>query len=178
MKARDYYNFDNPKFAGLHEPSRDVIRFYQNANRFYDTIQEYVYIEQGMKYCSQLIHKQAHRFPQRFDVFVDMLHERHLMGEYAETPEMNWREELKDMDDVFSVLIGVLENIQEALEKFHAVTDNADFRPMALKTEELMTQNSADYTKWLELWYRWDNDGGSKTSFDGWCKHILDEESD
>lgn len=178
MKARDIYNFDNPKFAKLREPSRDVVRFYQNANRFYDTIQEYVYIEQGMKYCSQLIHRQAHRFPQRFDTFVDMLHERHLMGEYAETPEMNWREELKDMDDVFSVLIDVLENIQEALEKFHAVTDNADFRPMALKTEELMAQNSADYTKWLELWYRYDSDGGSKTSFDSWCKHILDEEGD
>lgn len=174
-KVKDIFNFDNPIYAPLRNPSREVIKAYQDANRYFDTTQEYVYIEQGMKYLSKIIHEQAHEFPKRFDSFIDMLHERHLMGEYPSTEELNWKEELKELDDVFDIVIRVFDNIQEALEKFHEVTDNANFRPMALYTEELMAQNSKDYTKFLELAFRWQNDGGSKTSFDSWCKKLLDE---
>ena len=177
-KARDIFNFDNPKYAPLRDPSRGVIAAYQDANRFYDTAQEYVYIEQGMPFLSRFIHKRAHQFPKDFDSFIEMLHERHLMGEYPSTEELDWKQELKSIDDVFSLLIRVLDHIQEALESFHRVTDNADFRPMALFTEEMMAQNSAKYTKILALWNRWDNEGGSKTSFDSWVEKIMDEEDD
>ena len=84
---------------------------------------------------------------------------------------MDWREELKSIDDIFRCLMAAFEEIQTALENFRKVVDNADFRPMALKAEELMTQNSADYTKFLDMWARWDNEGGSKTSFDSWVRH-------
>ena len=176
MKARDIFNFDNEKYKALRDPSRAVIEAYQNANRFLDTIQEYVYIEQGMPYLANAIHKQAHKFPQRFDKFADMLHERHLMAEYPETPEMDWREELKDLDNVFNTVIKVFDNINEALERMHAVTDNADFRAMALFVENLMSENSADYTKFITAWVRWDEDGGSKTSFDSWCNKYFETE--
>ena len=172
-KAKDIFNFDNPTYAVLREPSRGVIKAYQDANRFFDTTQEYVYIEQGMRYLARIIHNEAHEFPKRFDNFVDMLHERHLMGEYPETAELLWKEELKDLDDVFNLLIKVLDNIQEALENFHKVTDNEKFRPMALKVEEMMLENSGVYTKFLELWVRWNEEGGSKTSFDSYCAKYL-----
>lgn len=172
-KAKDIFNFDNPVYSVLREPSRQVIKAYQDANRFFDTTQEYVYIEEGMPNLAQIIHKQAHEFPKRFDKFGDMMHERHLLIEYPETPELNWREELKDLDSVFDLLIKVFDNIQEALEKFYKVTDNEKFRPMALFAEEMMLENSKDYTKFLEIWFRWNNDGGSKTSFDSWCKHLF-----
>lgn len=177
-KAKDIFNFDNPKYAPLREPSRRVIAAYQDANRYYDTAQEYVYIEQGMPFLSQFIHERAHKFPERFDTFIEMLHERHLMGEYPSTDELNWREELHNLDDVFYLLIRVLDHIQEALEAFHNVTDNPDFRPMALFTEELMAQNSALYTQIIALWNRWDEEGGSKTSFDSWVQKIIEEEND
>ena len=54
MNPKEIYNFDNPKFAELREPMRDVIRMYQNANRWFDTTQEYVYIKQGMIYLSEI----------------------------------------------------------------------------------------------------------------------------
>ena len=177
-KARDIFNFENAKYAPLRDPSRAVIAAYQDANRFYDTAQEYVYIEQGMTFLSRFIHHRAHEFPQRFDSFIEMLHERHLMGEYPATDELNWREELKNIDDVFYLLIRVLDHIQEALERFRDVTDNADFRPMALFTEELMAQNSADYTQILALWNRWNDEGGSKTSFDSWVEKIMRSEDE
>ena len=175
-KLKEIFNFDNPKYAPLREPSRAVIKAYQDANRFLDTTQEYVYIEQGMIFLSKLIHNQAHEYPKRFDEFIEMLHERHLMGEYPATPELDWKAELKSIDDVFGVIVRVFDEIQEALEGFHRVTDNADFRPMALFTEELMAQNSKDYTLFLQLWARWNEDGGSKTSFDSWCEKFLEEE--
>ena len=168
---RENFSYDNPKFGVIRDPARGVIAAYQNSNRYLDTIQEYCLIEEGMPNLSAVIHHQAHAYPGRFDRFAEMLHERHLMAEYPLTPEMDWREELKGLDDVFRCVLGAMEEIEEALEAFHAVVDNAAFRPMALLTEELMAQNSADYTFFLELWARWDNDGGSKTSFDSWVAH-------
>lgn len=178
LKAKDVFSFDNPTYAPLRDGSRKVIQAYQNANRFFDAAQEYVYIEEGMPFLSKFIHKRAHTFPKKFDSFAEMLHERHLMAEYPATPELDWREELKAIDDVFYLLIRVHEDINEALEEFRNMTDNAIFRAMSLFSEELMLQNSREYTKILELWFRWDNDGGSKTSFDSWCEKILDEEDD
>ena len=176
MNPKEIYNFDNPKFAELREPMRDVIRMYQNANRWFDTTQEYVYIEQGMIYLSEIIHRQAHEFPKRFDAFGDMLHEKHLMAEYPGTDELDWRESLKSLDDVFELIMQTFVGINAALEKFRKATDTPDFRAMSLKTEELMLQNSAEGKMFLELWFRWANDGGSKTSFDSWCKSRLNEE--
>lgn len=179
-KLRDIYSYDNAVFAGLRDPARAVIAAYQNANRFLDAVQEYALIEEGMPNLSRAIHLQAHKYPARFDRFADMLHERHLMAEYPTTPEMDWREELKDLDDVFRCIIDAMEDIQDALEGFRAATDNAQFRPMALLSEELMAENSADYTPFLEMWARWDSDSGSKTSFDSWVRHFagLCEEDD
>lgn len=171
VTVRENFSYDNPKFAVLRDPARCVIAAYQNANRFLDTIQEYALIEEGMTNLSTVIHRQAHEYPGRFDRFAEMLHERHLMAEYPETPEMDWREELKSLDDVFRCVLDAMDMIEAALEEFHAVTDNAAFRPMALLTEEMMAQNSADYTMFLDMWARWDNDGGSKTSFDSWVAH-------
>ena len=168
---REQYSYDSPIYSVLRDPSRGVIAAYQNGNRYLDTTQEVVLIEEGMPNLSKVIHRQAHKYPARFDKFADMLHERHLMAEYPATPEMDWREELKGLDDVFRCVLDAMNEIQEALEAFHAVVDNATFRPMALFTEELMAENSADYTLFLELWARWENEGGSKTSFDSWVAH-------
>lgn len=177
MNINDF-TFDNPKYAPLRNPAREVIGAYQTANRFLDTTQEVLYIEYGMKYLSRLVHNLAHEMPKRFDKFGDMLHERHLMTEYASTPELDWREELKSVDDCFAMVIRVLESVQEALEKFHVVTDNAEFRPMALKTEEFMLQISEDYTMFLQLWKRFNVEKGSLTSFDSYCAKFLHDEDD
>lgn len=147
------------------------MRAYQNAARFLDTIQEWIYIETGMKHTATMVHLLAHEMPKRFDVFGDLLHERHLSVEYPGTPELT--EEIRDMNHAFEVVIGTLEEIQEALERFHAATDTPDFRPMALKSEELMLQNSADYTQVLEAWVMYDNTN-SASSFDNWVLHQME----
>ena len=182
MKLKEKYNFDNEPFKALRDSARAVSKAYLDGNRFLDAAKEYVYIEQSLKFCSEIVHSQAHKFLQLLDDFGDMLHENHLMQEYPATEELSWREELKDMDGVFEFITRVLENVQEALEAFHGATDNAQFRPMALYAEELMLTNSRDRTKFLEMWAIYDQlneqgGAGSPTSFDGWCKKILDEEN-
>jgi hypothetical protein len=177
-KIKDIFNFDNTIYQRLKEPSRAVSKAYLDGNRFLDTTKEFVYIEYGLKYCSDIIHRQAHICLERLDVFGDLLHERHLIQLYPATPELDYREELKSMDDVFSFVIRVLDSIEEALEVFHETADNEKFRPMALKIEELMLQNSMDHTKFLEMWMRYDTDRGSLTSFDSWCKQFLEEVND
>ena len=174
MILKDVYNFDNEKYGKLRDASVAVNRAYLDANRFLDFAKEYVYIEQGMPNFSEITHRQAHKALEKLDEFGDLLHEQHLMQIYPDTPFLDWRAEFKDVDSVFEFIIRTLENVQEALEKFRAATDNAEFRAMALKTEELMLDNSGDYTKFLEMGFRWQNDGGSKTSFDSWCKRYLE----
>lgn len=176
MKLKDIYNFDNEKYAPLRNSSIAVSKAYLDCNRYLDSCKEYVYIEEGMTNLSKIVHLQAHKALERLDNFGDLLHERHLMQIYPETQMLDWKAEFKDLDSVFEFVIRTLENIQEALEKFHKVTDNAEFRAMSLKTEEFMLDNSKDYTKFLEIGFRWQNEGGSKTSFDSWCKNFLDRD--
>lgn len=168
MKAKEYFSFENPKFAELKEPAKAVVDAAQRVNRFLDTVQEWFYIE-GVPFTSMFFHKISHEYPLVFDRFIDMLHERHLMGIYPATPELT--EDIEDADKAFEIAIGVLDEFQDALEAFHAATDNAEFRPMALKTEEFMLQNSGYYTKILEAWFMWDKTN-SASSFDSWVKHL------
>lgn len=169
MKERDIYNYDNAVFAPVRDPARDVVAAYQTAARFADTVQESLRIEHGMVFTADIIHELAHEMPKRFDQFGDMLHERHLMVEYPATPELV--ERIEAPEKAFEIIIGVLDEIQEALERFRKATDSAILRPMSLFAEELMLKNSRDYTLILELWTMWD-DSTSKTSFDSWAKKM------
>lgn len=168
-KARDIFGYEKPKYAPLKEPAKRVVMAYQTAQRFCDTVQEWVYIEAAMPFTSRMIHDLAHSFAQRFDEFSDMLHERHLTTIYGATAELV--EPIEDMDKAFEIVVGVMDEIQDALEDFRNATDNADFRPMALKTEELMLRNSEEYTRFLAAWFMWD-ESESRTSFDNWIEHL------
>lgn len=169
MRAKEYFDYQNPKFAALKEPARAVVDAAQRVNRFLDTVQEWFYIEAAMPFTSEFFHKISHQYPKIFDAFVEMLHERHLMGFYPATPELT--EDIENADKAFEIAIGVLDEFHEALEGFHAATDNAQFRPMALRTEEFMLQNSGYYTKILQAWEMWDQ-SNSTSSFDNWMRNL------
>lgn len=174
-RVRDIYNYTNPRYAGVRDPMRRVVGAYQNANRFLDTVQEWVYIETGMIHTSRMIHNLAHKMPEQFDRVADMLHERHLMVEYPATPELT--EEIGTMDRAFEIVIECLNEVQEALERFRAVTDNPELRPMTLMSEEFMAELSGYYTKVLAAWNMWDQ-GVSPSSFDNWISHLMEEEEE
>lgn len=166
-------SYKKPEYSMLRDPARGVVAAYQDAARFLDTIKEWVYIEKGMIHTSDFIHNMAHEMPKRFDQFGDILHERHLSIEYPATNELT--EEITDMDQVFEFIVSILDNIQEALDQFHQVTDKGRFKPMALAVEELMVENSKEYTKVLQAWSMW-SQGVGESSFDNWMLHISEVE--
>ena len=175
MNVKEYFTYDNAKYAPLRAPARGVVDAYQRAARFLDTVKESLYIEHGLKHTSQMVHNLAHEMPKRFDAFGDLLHERHLMVEYPATPELT--ERIENVEKAFEIIISVLDEIQEALSKFHAETDNADFKPMALAAEELMLENSRDYTRMLEAWTMY-GQATSHSSYDSWVLHLMSKAGD
>ena len=98
-KLRDIYHYENPRFSPLRDAARRATAAYQNAARGLDTLKEWVLVEFGLVHTADAIHRLAHEQPKRFDVIGDILHQRHLMQEYPETPE--YRERPEDMDGVF-----------------------------------------------------------------------------
>lgn len=167
MKVTDIYNWRNDKYAPAYESMRNVVAAYQEANRVFDTVQEWVLMDAAMPNTAQVLHEIAHKFPQRFDKFIEMLHEQHLKGEYPATNELT--EPIENLEKAFEIAISALDNIQDALTAFHADTDNVALKPMALFAENAMQENSAEYTALLEMWSMWDESVG-KTSYDGWAK--------
>ena len=178
MTVTERFGYGVPPYTGLREPSRAVSAAYGEGNKWLDQLKEYVYIEQGMPNLSRLIHNAAHRQLERLDDFGDLLHERRLAQFYPTTQELDLYGEVRDLDGAFALVIRVLEHVQAALLAFRDAAASAGLLPLALRTEELMLRNSGEYAVFLELWSRWDADGGSKTSFDGLCEEYLEEEEE
>ncbi|MEG1757805.1 MAG: hypothetical protein RR235_05025 [Oscillospiraceae bacterium] len=163
----EMFGYSNRIYAPLKEPARRVVEAFQNAARFLDTVQESVYIDAGMPCTSRVIHRLAHDMPKRFDVLGDALHERRLKVEYPPTPELT--EPIEDIDKALEIVTGTLDEIHEALEAFRFIADRAEFRPFALKADELIAQNSAEYTRILQLWAMWDSCGkANAAAYDSW----------
>lgn len=171
MTFRERFSYENPAYEPLRESARAVTSAFSNANKWLDTVQEGIYIETGMKHTADAIHGIAHKMLAWLDVFSDLLHERHLMTEYPMTDELD--AQVRDMDSTFELIVDILDSVQNGLEAFYSATDNAEFRPMCLKIEELMLLNSAEYTKVLAMWKMWDS-GVSASSFDNWVLHLED----
>ena len=170
MAIRDNYGYENARYAMLKQPSIDVTSAFGRANHFLDTVQEGVYIETGMMYTSRYIHNVAHKMLAWLDDFSDILHERHLMTIYPPVPELI--EDVRDMDTVFEIIIRIFDEVQEALEAFHAATDNGALRPLCIKTENLMMEVSAEYTNILAMANMWEK-GNSYASYDKWVKSLM-----
>ena len=168
-KARDLYSYEAERFTVLRDAGRGVTGAFGNTNKWLDTVQEHVRITFGMPHTSDAIHAIAHAALVWLDEFSAILHERNLMTEYPAT--MEFAEDLPDMETVFEVVIGILEELDGALDRFRMAADRPSLRPLALKTEEIMMDVSGEYTKVLEMWSMWDT-GVSASSFDGWVLHL------
>lgn len=170
-RVSDIFNWGNEDYAPLRKAARGVTGAYGAANKWLDTIQEWVLIEFGMPHTSDFIHKIAHRALVRLDEFSAILHERHLLTEYPETPELD--EAFTDLGQALSTVIDVLDNTAAALERFRDLTRGGLLAPLSLKTEELMIKNSAEYSDVLKLWAMYDR-GVSASSLDNWVLHLQD----
>lgn len=168
-KLKDFYNYENEPFSSLRDAARAVTGAFGAQNKWLDTMQEWLYIERGMKHTSDLIHGIAHRALVYLDEFSDILHERHLMTEYPATPELD--EDFNDPSEIFEAVISAVERTGAALKRFRDTANELNLAPLAISTETLMAKVSAEQTVVLALWQMWDQ-GVSASSFDNWALHL------
>lgn len=182
MKKRDYYNYKNSKFAPLREPMRRVMVAYGEAERFFATIKEKTWANFGLKSLTNYIHSLEHLQGDYVDEYKAILAEIGLEIEYPAVGEL--AEDMPDLDKVFEVCVGIVDEVDEALRGFISEIDerHKEFSALARKVENLQMQNSAERSFLLEAWSMWD-DNPSYTSFDNWISRHApymkeEEESD
>lgn len=168
-KLKEIYNYENEQFFSLRDAARAVTGAFGAQNKWLDTMQEWLFIEWGMKHTSDIIHGIAHRALVYLDEFSDILHERHLMTEYPATPELD--EQFRDPSEIFEAVITALDKTGEALKQFRDAANGAGLAPLAIATETLMAKVSGEQSNVLALWQMWER-GVSATSFDNWALHL------
>ena len=172
---KSIYNYDNPKFAGLRQPMRDVMGAYGNAERFFADIKEKTWLNFGLKYLTLEIHALEHIQPERVDIFKDILAQVGLPVEYPAVPELS--EELTDIDKVFEVCIGIIDEIDESIERFVKYASDNGFGALARQAEQLQIDNSFDKALLLEAWNMFPN-AGCLATFDLWCEELFEVETE
>ena len=172
MRKQDYYNYKNEEFARVRGPMRRVMAAFGNGEKWFAAIKDLVLIDFSMPFLSDAIHALEHVQPERVDAFAAAIHSYGLLLEYPPTPEL--AEDFdNDLDRVFEVCVGIVDEIDEALGAFITDMSGGKFNSLALMAEELQVENGKDRTALLEAWGMWDNGGMSRSSFDSWCKKLF-----
>ena len=177
MRAREYANWENPKFAPLMGPVRRVMEAYGNAEKWFADIKDRVLCDMGMVFLSDAIHQLEHKQPERVDAFAEIPHDYHLRLPYPGTPELD-EDFNDDLDRVFEVCVTIVDAVDGALGDFIRVTADGEFNALSLKAEELQLQNTGDRQKLLSAWAMWDNGAMSRASFDNWCRNLFAEDGE
>ena len=169
MRKQDYYNYINDEFAPVREPMRRVMGAFGNAEKWFAAIKDVVLIDFSMPFLSDAIHALEHVQPERVDTFAGAIHSYGLLLEYPATPELV-EDFHNNLDRVFEVCVGVVDEVDEALNGFIRDMSGGKFNSLALIAEDLQVENAYDRTALLEAWGMWDNGSASRSSFDSWCK--------
>lgn len=159
-------NYENPLYAPIKKPARNVMAAYQNANRYLDAIKEQLLINLHVPFFSNIIHELAHTMPQRFDKFGDILHEHHLIIPYPATFEYLIAEDFT-VEDCFGSIYDSLQEIEDNLLAFIKVTEGTRLHSMACAAETLLQDITKEYT-WLRIIEAQFKSSNSLTSWDKW----------
>lgn len=158
--------YDDPRYAPIEQPAKDVVAAYQNANKWLDSIKEVILIELGCPFFSNEIHKLAHTMPGRFDKFGDILHERHLLIHYPETQVI--RKLPESMEEAFDMIFAILDDINVSIMNFIDATKDTSLHFMALEAENLLTDINTEYSHLGNARKMLDLSNGNLGSFDRW----------
>ena len=175
MRKQDYFNYSNAEFVAVREPMRRVMSAYGNAEKWFAAIKDNVLIDFGMPFLSDAIHGLEHIQPERVDAFAGAIHSYGLLLEYPATPELTENFD-NDLDRVFEVCVGIVDEVDDALNEFIRALGDGKFNSLALVAEDLQVENTYDRKNLLYAWGMWDNGGMSRSSFDSWCKKLWKRE--
>ena len=86
--------------------AEQVMASYQNANKWLDSIKEFVLMDLGCVFFSNYIHNLAHTMPARFDKFGDILHTADIKVPYPATAAITTMP--SDIPSVFQQVLDIL----------------------------------------------------------------------
>lgn len=157
------------------DAAREVMTAYQNANKWLDSVKEFLYITVNCPFFSSFVHKLAHTMPERFDKFGDILHTVDMEIPYPATAELATRP--ADISEAFTVIFNVLNDIKTALNKFIAITD-ADAHGMACAAETLLNDIEGEFPMLYRLSKKWADCSGDSVAFDKYVCQYIDHKDD
>lgn len=126
-----------------------VMESYQNANKWLDSIKEFVLMDLSCVFFSNYIHNLAHTMPARFDKFGDILHTADIKVPYPATsaiPNMP-----SDIPSVFQQIFDILGAISTSLRGFIKNTQDTEAHALACSAEELLVDIEGEYTDLYRL---------------------------
>lgn len=151
-----------------------VMTAYQNANKWLDSIKEYVLMDLSCVFFSNYIHNLAHTMPARFDKFGDILHTADIKVPYPATagiPNMP-----SDIPSVFQQVLDILGAISTSLRGFIKITQDTEFHAMACSAEELLIDIEGEYTDLYRL-RRAYNSSQDIIKFDEYVNHYINSKN-
>lgn len=157
------------------ECAKKVMTAYQNANKWLDSTKEAVYSDMNCPFFSSFIHELAHKMPGLFDDFGDILHSANIKVPYPATEEIH--EEPTNIDEVFIVLFGVLDEIEHSLNEFINCTAD-EYHGMAVDAENCLSDIESEYPMLYRLKGAWGNSHDDMITFDKFVCQYVDHKDD
>lgn len=159
----------------LNNSINGVMASYQNANKWLDSVKEFIYSDLSCPFFSSFVHELAHTMPGRFDKFGDILHTMNIEIPYPTTLELD--NELTSVDDAFAIIFGCLDDIKNNLNNFIELTDK-DYHGMACSAEELLNDIESEYSMLFRLRDKWNQCNGDLVDFDKFVAQYVEHKED
>lgn len=121
----------------------EVMKSYQDANRWLDIIKEDLLINKGTFFFSEYIHNLAHTMPVRFDAFGDILHTANILVPYPPTEDIPYS--LEDIPTIFKAIFDILSRISKSLREFIEITGGTKYHSISCKSEELLIDIDTEF---------------------------------
>lgn len=150
--------------------AEQVMASYQNANKWLDSIKEFVLMDLGCVFFSNYIHNLAHTMPGRFDKFGDILHTADIKVPYPATAYIATMP--SDIPSVFQQIFDILGAISTSLRGFIKLTQDTEGHALACSAEELLVDIEGEYTNLYRLRRAYSSCQGD-IKFDKYVAHYL-----
>lgn len=160
-----------PSVNPIISSAEKVMESYQNANKWLDSIKEYVLMELGCLFFSDYIHKLAHTMPVRFDKFGDILHTADIVVPYPATSAI--ANMPTDIPSTIDQIYSIVSAIRNSLLEFIKATQDTEGHALACSAEELLIDISKEYTNLYRMNRAYNNCNSSIIDFDKWVLEYL-----
>lgn len=173
--ALDDINSENAANTDLETAAINVMAAYQNANRWLDSVKEAIYIKMNCPFFSSFVHELAHKMPQLFDEYGDILHTINMEIPYPATEEIEKKPD--NLNEAFIIIFNILDAIKKALNEFISYVDK-EYHGMACSAENCLNTIENEYPNLYRLQAKAKECGDDTVSFDKFVGQFVEHKDE